>query len=101
VREVSVFLEHHWVAASLSGLALIIIGVLLSWNKRRSNVELRAQSRSVVVNGDNSGSIITGDIAGKQRESSSRDWIDVSGAIIAILGTMIAALAWLLPRAPQ
>lgn len=91
-------LDHYGIAA---GLALIAIGIAVRWGKRgQHTVELQARAGGVVVGGNNSGSISTGNSASAESKPA-RDWIDVSTAIVAILGAVIAALAWYLPRNPQ
>lgn len=98
MEQVELLLEHYGIAA---GLVLIVIGIAVRWGRHGQNtVELQARSGGVVVGRNNSGSISTGNSAGAESKPS-RDWIDVSTAIVAIFGAIIAALAWYLPRSPQ
>lgn len=98
MEQVELLLENYGIAA---GLALIVIGIAVRWGRHRQRVvELQACSGGVVIGRDNSGSISTGNSASAESKPS-RDWIDVSTAIVAIAGAIIAALAWYLPRSPQ
>jgi hypothetical protein len=93
---------HHAMLTSLAALTLIILRMWLrKERRRRRHIELRAGSGGVVVGRNNSGRISTGSAVGAKSEKPSRDWIDFSGAIAAILGAVIAALAWFFPRIPQ
>jgi len=98
VEQVELLLEHYGFAA---GVAAIIVGLAVRWGRRaQRSVALQAHSGGVVIGRNNAGSISTGHASGAASKSS-RDWIDVSTAIVAILGVIIAALAWGLPRIPQ
>ena len=98
---IAALLEQHTLGASLLALLLVIIGLYLRLKRYGygSNA-IRAESGSVVVRRDNYGAITTGNSAGGKTGQTSRDWIDITGAIVAILGAIIAAAAWLFPGGP-
>lgn len=61
---------------------------------------MAAKSRGVVIGGDNSGTVTTGDEEPPTSSRSQRAWLDVAAAISTLLGLIVAVLAWWLPRAP-
>lgn len=85
--------NNFWI---FCGVALIVVGVVivvLAIRVRGSVKQVSASKGGVAIGGNNSGRITT------RTSSSSPAW-NIVGTVIAILGLVVAACAWLLPQAP-
>ena len=97
MEQVRVLLQNNITAALTISLVLFFSGVCLLLFRRSGNSTTQvAKSRGVVIGRDSSGTIHTGDVA--KPDQSSMNWVGVTGVVVAILGVVIAALAWWFPR---
>jgi hypothetical protein len=101
VGQFGVLIENHTTAALSVSLLFLMTGACVLFSRRhRSNATHVAKSRGVVVGRNSSGTINTGDIGGAAKSQDSTDWIGITGVIVAVLGAIVAVLAWWFPRSP-
>jgi hypothetical protein len=89
------FLEQHRIVVSALGIALVLIGGVLT--RARMSVSLSAKSGGVIVVGDNSGSISTGTAGNSMVDKA----IAITGVMVAVIGAAVAILAWWYPKTPS
>jgi hypothetical protein len=89
------FLEQHRIVVSAIGIALVLIGGVLT--RARMSVSLSAKSGGVIVVGDNSGSISTGTAGNSMVDKA----IAITGVMVAVIGAAVAILAWWYPKTPS
>lgn len=103
----------HWIAANVvelrvSGLLVSLFGIVLflagRLNKSDIGVRQKADRGGVIVNGDNRGIINTGQIGASDKAPDRLEklaaWATILGLPIAILGLIVAVLAWRFPISP-
>lgn len=100
MEQLNALLERYSTAITVIWVVLVVLGAFLFWRGRTGNTtQLNAKSGGVVVGGDNNGSISTGASSGgdSPRAAASKPH-EIIGAIVALLGVILAALQWLYPR---
>jgi hypothetical protein len=102
MEQISALLGRYPTAATILWIVLVILGALLFWRGRRSNAgtHLSAESGGVVVGGDNRGSISTGSSSGASGSRPASKPHEIIGAIVALLGAVLAWLQWFYRASP-
>lgn len=89
-------------AAFVVGAVLVVIGLRLRRVTRRNVVA--AKSGAVAIGRDNSGIVVTGGM-GETSERTDRlrviaNWATILGLVVAVVGVVVAYLAWIAPPMP-
>ena len=100
MQQIIALVEQHPLATWLLAIGLVFI-VIGGWLFRRGRsqvkISLTAKSRGVAVAGDNSGDIRTGDVGDRGSATRQSNLISIVGVVVALIGVVVAALAWLFP----
>jgi hypothetical protein len=89
------FLVQHRIGVSVMGIALVLVGGLLT--RARASVSLSAKSGGVIVVGENSGSVNTGTAGNSMADRA----VAITGVMVAVIGAAVAILAWWYPKTPS